>query len=98
MVAVICEKIRTGPGPIAPKKGKKTGLDWTFKHYLKEQFAYNLAEEKALEAKMLPLLNSEQHNTFDQIWCSVSCELGLSFFLNGIGSCGKTFLYNTVCH
>ena len=36
-VAVICEKIRTGLGLITPKKGKKTGPDQTFKHYVQER-------------------------------------------------------------
>ena len=26
--------VLSGPGPGLSKKGKKTGLDWTFKHYL----------------------------------------------------------------
>jgi hypothetical protein len=32
-VAANREKIRTGRGLVAPKKGKKTGPDRTFKHY-----------------------------------------------------------------
>ncbi len=34
VVATNSENPKTGPGLIASKKGKKTGLDWTFKHYV----------------------------------------------------------------
>ena len=40
----------------------------------------------------------EQHAAFDNIWNSIEQNKGQSFFINGPGGTGKTFLERTICH
>ncbi|KAF8816668.1 hypothetical protein BYT27DRAFT_7076579, partial [Phlegmacium glaucopus] len=35
---------------------------------------------------------------FDEIWCSIIHNKGKIFFINGFGGCGKTYLYQAICH
>ena len=43
-------------------------------------------------------LNLEQKNAFQQIWQSIIHHEGKVFFINGFGGCGKTYLYQALCH
>ena len=63
-----------------------------------EQLNYNRNRERALAEERIMQLNTEQRDAYDQIIASVESEAGLTFFLNGPGGTGKTFIYNTVCN
>jgi len=63
-----------------------------------EQLNYNRDRERNLAEEHLARLNPEQLNAYQQIISSVETQTGQTFFLNGPGGTGKTFVYNTVCN
>ena len=62
-----------------------------------EQLNYNRERERTLAKERIVQLNDEQRHAYNQIISSVESQTGLTFFLNGPGGTGKTFVYNTVC-
>jgi hypothetical protein len=58
---------------------------------------YDADHQAHLAEQRVTLLNQEQRFAFDQIIRAVESRSGQSFFLNGPGGTGKTFVYNTVC-
>ena len=66
--------------------------------FLAQQHEYNSEEESSSALQNVQLLNKEQREAFDLIWDSVKNKLGKSFFLNGAGGTGKTFVYSTLSH
>jgi hypothetical protein len=66
--------------------------------YIAEQLSYDVQEEHQQALQHIPLLNTEQREAFARIWESVEHEKGTTFFLNGPGGTGKTFVYKTICH
>lgn len=63
-----------------------------------EQLNYNRDRERNLATERLAQLNPEQLDAHQQIISSVETQTGQTFFLNGPGGTGKTFVYNTVCN
>lgn len=63
-----------------------------------EQLNYDCDCEQNLTEEHLAQLNPEQLDAYQQIILSVERQAGQTFFLNGPGSTGKTFIYNTVCN
>jgi hypothetical protein len=63
-----------------------------------EQLNYNRDHERTLAEERIVRLNTEQRHAYDQIISSVESQAGHTFFLNGPGGTGKTFVYNTVCN
>ena len=63
-----------------------------------EQLSYNRDHERNLAEERLVRLNPEQLDAYQQIISSVDTQTGQTFFLNGPGGTGKTFVYNTVCN
>jgi len=63
-----------------------------------EQLNYDRGHERILAEERIAQLNTEQHHAYDQIISSVESQAGRTFFLNGPGGTGKTFIYNTVCN
>jgi hypothetical protein len=63
-----------------------------------EQLNYNRDHERTLAEGRIMQLNTEQHHAYNQIISSVESQAGHTFFLNGPGGTGKTFVYNTVCN
>ena len=63
-----------------------------------EQLNYNRDHERNLAEERLARLNVEQLDAYNQIISSVESQAGQTFFLNGPGGTGKTFVYNTVCN
>ena len=63
-----------------------------------EQLNYNRDHEHILAGERVAQLNAEQRHAYDQIISSVESRAGHTFFLNGPGGTGKTFVYNTVCN
>jgi DNA replication protein DnaC len=58
---------------------------------------YDADHQAHLAEQRITLLNQEQWFAFDQIIQAVESQSGQSFFLNGPGGTGKTFVYNTIC-
>ena len=63
-----------------------------------EQLNYNRGHEHTLAEERIAQLNTEQNYAYEQIISSVESQAGHTFFLNGPGGTGKTFVYNTVCN
>jgi hypothetical protein len=63
-----------------------------------EQLNYNRDHERALSEERTAQLNIEQRHAHDQVISSVLSKAGHTFFLNGPGGTGKTFVYNTICN
>ena len=63
-----------------------------------EQLNYNHDHKHILAGEQVAQLNAEQRHAYDQIISSVKSQAGHTFFLNGPGGTGKTFIYNTVCN
>lgn len=66
--------------------------------FITEQLDYNREEEASAAAIMVPQLNPEQRDSYDRVLSTVLSGSGDSFFLNGPGGTGKTFVYRTLCH
>ena len=65
---------------------------------LAEQFDYDPADEREQARVGLGKLNEEQVHAFQNIFESVRNNEGKTFFINGPGGTGKTFLYRVLCH
>ena len=63
-----------------------------------EQLSYDRNVKSALAATHISELNSEQLDAYNNIMRSLEEGLGLTFFLDGPGGTGKTFVYITLCH
>ncbi|TFK62504.1 hypothetical protein BDN72DRAFT_777004, partial [Pluteus cervinus] len=63
-----------------------------------EQLDYNADDERAQAESNISRLNGDQKSAFQQIMDSIENSRGTTFFVNGPGGCGKTFLYNTIAH
>ncbi|KAJ7042292.1 PIF1-like helicase-domain-containing protein, partial [Mycena alexandri] len=63
-----------------------------------EQLNYNREEERERAERQMNDLNLEQRAAFDKIIESARQRSGKTYFLNGPGGTGKTFVYKTACH
>ncbi len=63
-----------------------------------EQLNYNPDTEQVHAENNISQLNEDQRDAFNQIMESIDNRLGRIFFLDGAGSCGKTFVYKTIAH
>ncbi|KAJ7193495.1 PIF1-like helicase-domain-containing protein, partial [Mycena haematopus] len=63
-----------------------------------EQLAYDREAEAERACQKIALLNDEQRRAFEKIIDSVQHRHGKTYFVNGPGGTGKTFVYTTVCH
>ena len=66
--------------------------------YMTEQLNYNRVEEQQLAANLQHQFNLEQQKAFTEIALAVNTRSGKSFFLQGAGGCGKTFVYQVLSH
>jgi hypothetical protein len=63
-----------------------------------EQLNYDKVNQALMAAERVEKMNGEQRRAFYAIVLSVQDDLGTTFFLNGPGGTGKSFVYNTLCH
>lgn len=63
-----------------------------------EQLNYNRDEQRVQAEGRVRQLNNDQRMAFDRIMESVQHGHGSTFFLDGPGGTGKTFVYNTLCY
>ena len=66
--------------------------------FIAQQLAYDVKEESYSAHLSLPQLNTEQREAFNLIWESIRLQSGKTFFLDGAGGTGKTFVYSSLCH
>ena len=65
---------------------------------ISQQMNFDPAYEAATAHQLLSSLNKDQQYAFNKIWQSITRNEGRSFFIDGFGGCGKTYLYQTICH
>ena len=63
-----------------------------------QQMNYDPEDEKKTAHNLISTLNIKQQSAFQQIWNSITLKEGKIFFVNGFGGCGKTYLYQPICH
>ena len=76
-------------------------LDWfttTHNRLISQQLNYDVHFEEEMTAQFSATLNNDQRDAFQTIWQSIINKEGKSFFVDGFGGCGKTYLYQTICH
>ena len=64
---------------------------------INEETSYYISEMKQLHEANFLKLNSEQREVYHSVIDSVEKNLGRLIFVHGSGSCGKTFLWQTLC-
>lgn len=75
--------------------------DWealTQNHLIAEQLHYDQQSEQDAAHQQIKTLNPDQEQAFTEIWDSIINHKGRSFFIDGFGGTGKTYLYQTLCH
>ena len=63
-----------------------------------QQLNYNIETERLTAQEQSSSLNIDQQHAFELIWHSIIHKEGKIFFIDGYGGCGKTYLYETICH
>lgn len=75
--------------------------DWNLQSdnpLIAEQLNYTREDERVNANTRISSLNADQLKAYESIMNSVREGLGTTFFLNGSGGTGKTFVYNTVAY
>jgi len=75
-------------------------IDWEVQlgnRLIQEQRDYDPHQQHEEYLQKSQQFNPEQRQAFEAIKNAVETRSGQSFFLNGSGGCGKTFVYNTLC-
>lgn len=65
---------------------------------ISQQMNYDFQSEATAAHQLMSSLNDDQRHAFEEIWHSILYKEGKSFFIDGFGGCGKTYLYQTICH
>ena len=76
-------------------------LDWSntlHNRLISQQCNYDSTCEAVAAQQFATSLNDNQRHAFEKIWQSIICNEGKTFFVNGFGGCGKTYLYQAICH
>ncbi|TFK72879.1 hypothetical protein BDN72DRAFT_745984, partial [Pluteus cervinus] len=55
-------------------------------------------QERQTAELLINGLNSDQRTAYDKVLSSIDEYRGQTFFLNGAGGCGKTYLYKALIH
>ena len=75
--------------------------DWAdrrFNPLISDHLSYNRETQSQKAAENLGLLNNGQLAAYMTIMDSITDKKGETFFLNGPGGTGKTFVYKTICY
>ena len=76
-------------------------LDWyssTHNRLISQQLNYDIRVEEDLTSQFSTSLNIDQQQAFETILQSITHNEGKLFFIDGFRGCGKTYLYQTICH
>ena len=63
-----------------------------------QQMNYDSNRKASAALQLTSSLNNDQQHVFQRIWQSITHNEGKSFFIDGYGGCGKTYLYQAICH
>lgn len=85
---------RSMPQPIYPSPWDPLFTN----NLIAEQLNYNRDFEQESALRCVESLNPEQRTAYDCVIQSVEQNLGRTFFLDGPGGTGKTYVYITLCH
>ena len=76
-------------------------LNWSHtveNRLISQQMDYNPEAENITALRQTSSLNMDQQHAFQQILHSIMFKEGKTFFIDGFGGCGKTYLYQALCH
>jgi PIF1-like helicase len=76
-------------------------LNWSYtldNRLISQQLNYDPETEQTTAHQLISSLNEDQRNAFNRVWQSITLKKGEIFFLDGFGGCGKTYLYQAICH
>lgn len=79
----------------------RSQLNWTStlnNRLISQQMNFDPEAENTIAHRLLSTLNNDQQQAYQQIWKSIMQAEGKLFFINGFGGCGKTYLYQAICH
>ena len=65
---------------------------------ISQQLNYDPHIEATAAHQFMTSLNADQQHAFEDIWRSIIHKEGKIFFIDGFGGCGKTYLYQAICH
>jgi PIF1-like helicase len=65
---------------------------------ISQQMNYDSQTEAAAAHLLTSSLNDDQRHAFLKIWQSIAEKEGKIFFIDGFRGCGKTYLYQAICH
>lgn len=75
--------------------------DWSttiHNRLISQQMNYDSDHEASAALQLTSSLNDDQQHVFRKIWQSITRNEGKSFFIDRYGGCGKTYLYQAICH
>ncbi|KAF8798910.1 hypothetical protein BYT27DRAFT_7104078, partial [Phlegmacium glaucopus] len=70
----------------------------TSNRLIAQQLDYDSHSEETTASSLTSSLNVDQEHAFNQILQSILHNEGKVFFIDGFGGCGKTYLYQAICH
>ena len=65
---------------------------------ISQQLNYDPETEYSTAHQLISHLNEDQQLAFNRITQSIASKKGEIFFIDGFGGCGKTYLYQALCH
>ena len=65
---------------------------------ISQQLNYDHETEDSTAQRLISNSNEDQRHAFNHILLSITSKQGKIFFVDGFGGCGKTYLYQTICH
>ena len=65
---------------------------------ISQQMNFDSHFEMSEAHRLMSSLNADQQHAFQKIWRSITQKEGKTFFVDGFGGCGKTYLYQAICH
>ena len=72
--------------------------DTVHNRLISQQMNYDSHSEAITAHQLMSSLNEDQQYAFQEIWRSIMHKEGKTFFIDGFGGCGKTYLYQAICH
>ena len=76
-------------------------LNWSdtiHNRLISQQMNYDPPSEATKAHLLMSSLNPDQRDAFQKIWQSIINKEGKTFFIDGYGGCGKTYLYQAITH
>ena len=100
-VLIFPKKIPVGQVWVNLQVNSWWALNWSdtlHNHLISQQMNFDAECERIAAHQFMLSLNMDQQYAFQEIWQSIIYDEGKIFFVNGFGGCGKTYLYQAICH